>query len=49
MLGARALVFPSQWPETFGRTIVEGYSAGLPALATDFAGPGELARQLGEA
>jgi glycosyltransferase involved in cell wall biosynthesis len=49
MLRARALVFPSQWPETFGRTIVEGFSAGLPALATDFAGPGELARQLGPA
>jgi glycosyltransferase involved in cell wall biosynthesis len=47
MLRARALAFPSPWPETFGRTIVEAMAAGLPALATDFAGPGELASQLG--
>ncbi|HEY8467445.1 MAG TPA: glycosyltransferase family 4 protein [Solirubrobacterales bacterium] len=47
MLGARALLFPSQCFETFGRSIVEAFAAGLPVLATDIAGPGELAARLG--
>jgi glycosyltransferase involved in cell wall biosynthesis len=47
LLGARALVFPSQWVEPYGITVVTAMAAGLPVLASDVAGPGELARQLG--
>src|SRR5690606_33988318 len=47
MLTARALLFPSQCFETFGRSIVEAFAARMPVLATDLAGPGELARRLG--
>jgi glycosyltransferase involved in cell wall biosynthesis len=31
--GARFLVFPSEWYETFGRVLVEGLAAGLPVIA----------------
>jgi glycosyltransferase involved in cell wall biosynthesis len=47
MLSARVLLFPSQWAETFGRSIVEAMAAALPVLASDIAGPSELSRQLG--
>lgn len=49
MLGARALVFPSQWYENFGRVIVEAFSAGLPVLASDIATPAEVVAPLGPA
>jgi glycosyltransferase involved in cell wall biosynthesis len=42
MLAARALVFPSQWYETFGLALVEGMAAGLPALASAIGGIAEL-------
>lgn len=42
MLAARALVFPSQWYETFGLALVEGMAAGLPALASAIGGVVEL-------
>ena len=42
MLGARALVFPSQWYETFGLSAVEGLAAGLPVLAPDDTAVGEV-------
>jgi glycosyltransferase involved in cell wall biosynthesis len=35
MAGARFLVFPSVWYETFGLAIIEAYAAGLPVLASD--------------
>jgi glycosyltransferase involved in cell wall biosynthesis len=35
MLKARALVFPSNSFETLGLSLVEGLSAGLPAIAFD--------------
>jgi glycosyltransferase involved in cell wall biosynthesis len=47
MLAARALVFPTQWPENFGRTIVEAMAAGLPVLASDIGTPAELVGRLG--
>jgi glycosyltransferase involved in cell wall biosynthesis len=34
MKGARFLVFPSEWYETFGMTIGEAFACGLPVLAS---------------
>ncbi len=42
MLRARALVFPSEWYETFGLTVVEAMASGLPVLASDLGGVPEL-------
>jgi glycosyltransferase involved in cell wall biosynthesis len=42
MLTARALVFPSQWYETFGMSIIEAMAAGLPVLASDLGGTAEV-------
>jgi glycosyltransferase involved in cell wall biosynthesis len=36
MAKARFLVFPSEWFETFGRTVIESFSQGSPVLAADF-------------
>jgi len=32
---AQVLIFPSQWLEPFGRTIIEAYSKGTPVIAAD--------------
>ena len=34
MKEARVLIFPSQWYETFGMTIIEAYACGLPVIAS---------------
>lgn len=34
---ATALIFPSEWMEPFGRTIIEAYSKGTPVIAADTA------------
>ncbi len=34
MAGARFLVFPSLWYETFGLTIIEAYAVGIPVIAS---------------
>jgi glycosyltransferase involved in cell wall biosynthesis len=47
MLAARALVFPTQWPENFGRSIVEAMAAGVPVLASDIGTPAEVVGELG--
>jgi glycosyltransferase involved in cell wall biosynthesis len=38
MLGARALVMPSEWYEPFGMVLIEAMSAGLPIIVTSAAG-----------
>ena len=47
MLGCRALVFPSEWYENFGRVIIEAMAAGLPVLASDIATPAEIVNPIG--
>lgn len=42
MLGARAVIIPSQWGEPFGLTAAEAMAAGAPVIATDAGGLGEL-------
>jgi glycosyltransferase involved in cell wall biosynthesis len=42
MANAKFLVFPSEWYETFGRTVVEAFSQGTPVLAADLGGIREL-------
>lgn len=39
---AKFLVFPSEWYETFGRTVVEAFSRGTPVLAADLGAVREL-------
>jgi glycosyltransferase involved in cell wall biosynthesis len=34
MRGARFLIFPSEWSETFGLTIIEAFGSGLPVIAS---------------
>jgi len=42
MRHARFLVFPSPWYETFGLTIIEAFSLGLPVVASCLGGSPEL-------
>lgn len=44
MKGARALVFPSIWYETFGLVVFEAYAAGVPVIASDLGVMTELVR-----
>jgi glycosyltransferase involved in cell wall biosynthesis len=37
-----ALIFPSQWHEPFGRTVVEAFSAGTPVIGASVGGVTEL-------
>lgn len=48
MLNARTLVFPSQTFETFGLVVIEALASGLPVLASDLGGNGEVLTDLGE-
>jgi len=45
MAGAKFLVFPSIWYETFGLTIIEAYAAGLPVLASDLGAMADLVKE----
>ncbi|HME57469.1 MAG TPA: glycosyltransferase family 4 protein, partial [Terracidiphilus sp.] len=45
MAKAKYLVFPSQWYETFGRTVVEAFSQGTPVLAADLGCMRELVEE----
>lgn len=38
LLGARSMVFTSEWFEPFGMVLIEALGAGLPVVATDVAG-----------
>lgn len=40
--GARLLVFPSEWPETFGLTLIEAYACGVPVVASNFGSAASL-------
>jgi glycosyltransferase involved in cell wall biosynthesis len=42
MRDASFLVFPSEWYETFGLTIVEAFATGMPVLASNLGAAGEL-------
>ncbi|WP_299707723.1 glycosyltransferase family 4 protein [uncultured Pontibacter sp.] len=39
---AKALIFPSEWMETFGMTIIEAFSTGTPAIAAKIGGAEQL-------
>lgn len=39
---AKALIFPSEWMETFGMTIIEAFSTGTPAIAAKIGGAAQL-------
>ncbi|SIT85016.1 glycosyltransferase family 4 protein [Pontibacter indicus] len=39
---ARALIFSSEWLETFGMTIIEAFSAGTPVIAANIGGAAQL-------
>jgi len=45
MAKARFLVFPSEWFETFGRTVIEAFSQGTPVLAADLGAARELVKE----
>jgi glycosyltransferase involved in cell wall biosynthesis len=45
MAKARFLVFPSEWYETFGRTVIEAFSQGTPVLAADCGAVRELVEE----
>jgi glycosyltransferase involved in cell wall biosynthesis len=42
MKGARALVFPSEWYETFGLVAAEAFAAGTPVVAADIGAVAEI-------
>jgi len=44
MRGAGVLVFPSEWYETFGLTIIEAYACGTPVVASDIGSPVSLVK-----
>jgi glycosyltransferase involved in cell wall biosynthesis len=39
---AEALIFPSEWYETFGRVAMEAYSVGTPVIASDVGAVAEI-------
>ena len=42
MRGARCVVFPSEWYETFGRVTAEAYAAGVPVVASRLGAMAEI-------
>lgn len=42
MKGARFLIFPSEWYETFGTTIVEAFACGIPVVCSNLGAMQEL-------
>lgn len=39
---AKALIFPSEWMETFGMTVVEAFATGTPVIAANIGGAAHL-------
>lgn len=42
MSRAELLVFPSEWPETMGRTIMEAFAVGTPVVAASLGSPASM-------
>ncbi len=42
MKGARFLIFPSEWFETFGRVAIEAFACGVPVIATRLGAMAEI-------
>jgi len=45
LASSKSLIFPSQWHEPFGRTIIESFSVGTPVLGSKVGGVTELIRE----
>jgi len=45
MRDAAFLIFPSEWYETFGLTIIEAYATGLPVIASAVGAAAEIVRE----
>ena len=45
MAGAKALIVPSQWYETFGMTVVEAFSLGTPVIGGDIGNISSLIKE----
>lgn len=44
--GARFLLFPSEWYETFGRVVIEAFACGTPVIASNLGAPAETVEHL---
>lgn len=42
LAGAAIMIYPSEWYETFGMSIIEAFAAGIPVIAGRLGPPGEL-------
>jgi glycosyltransferase involved in cell wall biosynthesis len=42
---AEALIFPSEWYETFGRVLIEAYAMGTPVIASDIGAVPEIVKE----
>jgi glycosyltransferase involved in cell wall biosynthesis len=46
MGGAKVLVFPSEWYETFGRVAIESFAAGTPVIASRLGAMAEVGEEM---
>lgn len=45
MKDATALIIPSEWPEPFGRVVIEAFAVGTPVIASDIGGLSEIVEE----